>query len=60
MSSSTPGKDLERKLNAEYGSGNPYYEDFCKYVKQGLQEGWVAQTGNSPLLPSPPKDRRRQ
>ncbi|KXT08948.1 hypothetical protein AC579_10309 [Pseudocercospora musae] len=39
---STPGKELEGRLNREYGPGNPYYEDFCKYIKQGLQEGWVA------------------
>ncbi|KAH8667637.1 p-hydroxylaminobenzoate lyase [Tricladium varicosporioides] len=38
----TPGKELERKLNAEFGPGNEYYEDFCKYVKIGLDEGWVA------------------
>ena len=41
---STPGKDLETRLNNEYGPGNEYYEDFCKYIKQGLKEGWVAQT----------------
>ncbi|KAL9106879.1 MAG: hypothetical protein Q9227_008127 [Pyrenula ochraceoflavens] len=51
----TPGKGLEERLNKDYGPGNPYYEDFCKYVKQGLKEGWVAQTGisdtqNSSLL----------
>ncbi|KAF6828753.1 p-hydroxylaminobenzoate lyase [Colletotrichum plurivorum] len=40
----TPGKDLEAKLNREYGPGNEYYEDFCSYIKQGLSEGWVAQT----------------
>ena len=39
---STPGKDLEKRLNHEYGPGNPYYEDFCKYIKQGFEEGWVA------------------
>lgn len=38
----TPGKDLEKRLNREYGPGNPYYEDFCKYIKQGWKEGWVA------------------
>ncbi|KAH6671971.1 p-hydroxylaminobenzoate lyase [Halenospora varia] len=38
----TPGKELERKLNAEFGPGNEYYEDFCKYVKIGLDEGWAA------------------
>ncbi|EME83707.1 uncharacterized protein MYCFIDRAFT_135839, partial [Pseudocercospora fijiensis CIRAD86] len=38
----TPGKDLESRLNRDYGPGTPYYEDFCKYIKQGLAEGWVA------------------
>jgi hypothetical protein len=42
--SRTPGKELEKKLNTEYGPGNPYYEDFCKYIRQGLEEGWVAPT----------------
>ncbi|TDZ67398.1 hypothetical protein CTRI78_v003033 [Colletotrichum trifolii] len=40
----TPGKDLEQRLNREYGPGNAFYEDFCSYIKQGLEEGWVAQT----------------
>ena len=40
----TPGKDLEARLNAEYGPGNAFYDDFCKYVTQGLEEGWVAST----------------
>ncbi|KAI0174832.1 p-hydroxylaminobenzoate lyase [Pestalotiopsis sp. NC0098] len=40
----TPGKELEARLNKNYGPGNPYYEDFCRLVKQGLQEGWVAET----------------
>jgi len=31
-------------LNAEYGPGNAYYEDFCRYIKEGLKEGWVANT----------------
>ena len=39
---STPGKELEKRLNRDYGPGNPYYEDFCKYIKQGWEEGWVA------------------
>lgn len=43
-SSRTPGKDLERRLNAEYGPGSPYYEDFCQYILAGLKEGWVAET----------------
>ncbi|MCJ1445828.1 MAG: hypothetical protein MMC23_006333 [Stictis urceolatum] len=38
----TPGKDLEARLNKDYGPGNAYYDDFCKLVKQGLDEGWVA------------------
>ncbi|KID78594.1 uncharacterized protein G6M90_00g044150 [Metarhizium brunneum] len=40
----TPGKDLEARLNKEFGPGNPFYEDFCTYIKQGLTEGWVAET----------------
>lgn len=40
--SSTPGKALESKLNAEYGPGNSYYEDMCSCIRQGLDEGWVA------------------
>ncbi|KAF7588997.1 hypothetical protein BBP40_004928 [Aspergillus hancockii] len=40
----TPGKELETRLNRDYGPGNPYYEDFCKLIRQGLadNEGWVA------------------
>ncbi|KIV86155.1 hypothetical protein PV11_01786 [Exophiala sideris] len=40
----TPGKDLEARLNTEYGPGTPIYEDFCTYIRQGLEkdEGWVA------------------
>ncbi|GKT56235.1 p-hydroxylaminobenzoate lyase [Colletotrichum tofieldiae] len=41
---STPGKALESRLNKDYGPGNPFYEDFCAMIKQGLEEGWVAQT----------------
>ncbi|TDZ24961.1 hypothetical protein Cob_v002110 [Colletotrichum orbiculare MAFF 240422] len=40
----TPGRDLEQRLNREYGPGNAFYEEFCSYIKQGLEEGWVAQT----------------
>lgn len=40
--SSTPGQDLERRLNETYGPGNEHYEDLCRLVKQGLDEGWVA------------------
>ncbi|KAK6855035.1 p-hydroxylaminobenzoate lyase [Apiospora arundinis] len=38
----TPGKDLEARLNQDHGPGTPYYEDFCRYIRQGLDEGWVA------------------
>ncbi|KAI1336501.1 p-hydroxylaminobenzoate lyase [Xylariaceae sp. FL0016] len=40
----TPGKDLEARLNKEYGPGNPYYDDLCDLVRKGLSEGWVAET----------------
>lgn len=40
----TPGKDLESRLNKDYGPGNRYFEEFCYYIKSGLTEGWVAQT----------------
>jgi hypothetical protein len=35
---------LETLLNTKYGPGNPYYEDLCKYIRQGIQndEGWCA------------------
>lgn len=41
---STPGKDLEARLNAEYGPGNEYYERFASLIRKGLadSEGWVA------------------
>lgn len=38
----TPGKDLESHLNANYGPGNAFYEDFCTLVKKGIEEGWAA------------------
>ncbi|WPG99001.1 Hypothetical protein R9X50_00180300 [Acrodontium crateriforme] len=38
----TPGKDLESRLNREYGPGNAYFDDFCTLLKAGLDEGWVA------------------
>ncbi|KAK1460325.1 p-hydroxylaminobenzoate lyase [Colletotrichum melonis] len=40
----TPGKALETRLNQQFGPGNQYYEDFCSHIRQGLKEGWVAQT----------------
>ncbi|CAI4212704.1 unnamed protein product [Parascedosporium putredinis] len=40
----TPGKDLEARLNKDYGPGNTFYEDFCACIKQGVKEGWVAET----------------
>ncbi|KIW12617.1 hypothetical protein PV08_09895 [Exophiala spinifera] len=38
----TPGAPLEARLNRDYGPGNAYYEDFCKFIKAGLDEGWAA------------------
>lgn len=40
----TPGHDLENYLNEKYEPGQPYYEDFCKYVRKGIEEneGWYA------------------
>ena len=40
--SSTPGHKLEEFLNENYGHGNPLYDNLCKYIKIGLDEGWVA------------------
>ena len=40
----TPGHVLEERLNKDYGPGNAYYEDFCSLIRQGLDEGWVAET----------------
>lgn len=40
----TPGKDLETRLNTQYGPGTPIYEDLCTYIREGVEkdEGWVA------------------
>ncbi|KAK7892580.1 hypothetical protein LTR67_007677 [Exophiala xenobiotica] len=38
----TPGAALEARLNRDYGPGNAYYEDFCRYIRAGLTEGWAA------------------
>ncbi|OAA63981.1 hypothetical protein ISF_04690 [Cordyceps fumosorosea ARSEF 2679] len=40
----TPGRDLERRLNREYGPGNAFYDDFARLIREGLEynEGWVA------------------
>jgi hypothetical protein len=40
---STPGKDLEDRLNTEYGPGTPIYEDLCSCIRRGIdkEEGWV-------------------
>ena len=47
---STPGWRLEERLNREYSPGTAYYDDFAKYIEQGLEEGWVAETGvTSPI-----------
>lgn len=34
----TPGQELEKRLNEQYGPGNPYFEDFCAYVRQGISD----------------------
>ena len=40
----TPGRDLEERLNRDYGPGTSYYEDFCRLIREGISnnEGWVA------------------
>jgi hypothetical protein len=38
----TPGKDLERHLNENYGPGHPIYEDICALTRKGVEEGWAA------------------
>ncbi|KAL2793708.1 hypothetical protein BJX66DRAFT_338601 [Aspergillus keveii] len=40
----TPGHELEKHLNENYGPGNPFYEDFCSLIRAGItnNEGWVA------------------
>lgn len=41
---STPGHDLEERLNRQYGPGNAFYDDFARLIRAGLDgdEGWVA------------------
>ncbi|KAF2098404.1 hypothetical protein NA57DRAFT_77196 [Rhizodiscina lignyota] len=40
----TPGHKTEAHLNENYGPGNPFYEDFCRLVRGGIEndEGWCA------------------
>ena len=40
----TPGRELEAYLNQNYGPGHELYEEICSLTRQGLQEGWVADT----------------
>ncbi|GAB0136822.1 hypothetical protein EsDP_00005110 [Epichloe bromicola] len=40
----TPGKDLEDRLNRDFGPGTPFYDDLCAYIRAGLRQGWVAET----------------
>ncbi|KAI0470639.1 p-hydroxylaminobenzoate lyase [Xylariaceae sp. FL0804] len=40
----TPGKELEARLNRDYGPGNAYYDEFCALIREGLGEGWVGET----------------
>ncbi|KAM4056598.1 p-hydroxylaminobenzoate lyase [Hirsutella rhossiliensis] len=44
MKPRTPGQELEARLNRDFGPGNEFYQDFCRYIRQGLREGWVAET----------------
>ncbi|KAJ6467751.1 hypothetical protein C8R45DRAFT_1079142 [Mycena sanguinolenta] len=39
-------KNLENRLNCDYGWGTPYYEDFSTLIRAEVAEGWVAQTEN--------------
>jgi len=40
----TPGKDLEARLNKDYGVGNHFYDTFCSLIRNAItnNEGWVA------------------
>jgi hypothetical protein len=40
----TPGSGLEARLNATYGPGHAFYEDFCTYIRRGLadSEDWIS------------------
>ncbi|PLN80398.1 hypothetical protein BDW42DRAFT_113940 [Aspergillus taichungensis] len=38
----TPGQDLEKFLNQNYGPGTPYYDDISQLARQGLTDGWAA------------------
>ncbi|KAI5920993.1 p-hydroxylaminobenzoate lyase [Camillea tinctor] len=40
----TPGQALEARLNRDYGPGSAVYSDLSAYIRQGLDEGWVAPT----------------
>lgn len=38
---SQPGKRSEKRLNRKYGRRDEYEEYFCKYIEQGLEDGWI-------------------
>ncbi len=40
----TPGAEMEQWLNANYGPGSALYEDLARLIKQGVAEGWAAET----------------
>lgn len=40
----TPGADMEEWLNANHGPGSSLYEDLARLIKQGVEEGWAADT----------------
>jgi hypothetical protein len=42
--SSTPGKNLETRLNRDFGPGTPFYDTFAAIVRQAINrnENWLA------------------
>jgi hypothetical protein len=38
----TPGADMERWLNRNYGEGSALYKDLARLIKLGIAEGWAA------------------
>lgn len=40
----TPGRDLEEYLNKNYNRGNRFYDEICRLIKLGIEEGWAADT----------------
>jgi hypothetical protein len=38
----TPGAELERWLNKNYGPDSPLYQDLARLIRLGVEEGWAA------------------